>query len=144
MSSKYDVEKSNQISTRIDESKYTCCCGSPVILCAKLWLRLLLILSVINIIIITKLIDKEESNDLAQWVEHNQHFILGAVINIPLAIVSAMSLYGIYKKQPNWLWPFIIYLLIGIISTGIHVFHVIVEIKPVEITNSMKFSRTIE
>jgi hypothetical protein len=55
--------------------------------------------------------DQGDSNDLAQSVEHNQDFIMGYVINIPLAIVSAMSLYGIYKNKPNWLWPFIILLV---------------------------------
>uniref|UniRef100_A0A914EEG9 Uncharacterized protein n=1 Tax=Acrobeloides nanus TaxID=290746 RepID=A0A914EEG9_9BILA len=51
MSSKDDVEKSNQISTGIDESKYYICwSGFHVLSCAKIWAWLSLIFSAIDII----------------------------------------------------------------------------------------------
>uniref|UniRef100_A0A914NY75 DUF7027 domain-containing protein n=1 Tax=Panagrolaimus davidi TaxID=227884 RepID=A0A914NY75_9BILA len=105
------------------DPRYRCCCGCHVTLGTKILCCLSFFACIFS--------GGFTALTGATFTENNPTFINVALVWIAIiSIVCLLPIYGIYKKQPGWIIPYLVLIVIGLVFVGITLASIIVALIP--------------
>ncbi|KAI6175644.1 hypothetical protein M3Y97_00712200 [Aphelenchoides bicaudatus] len=93
----------------------TCFCGVHVTAATKIFAWIYLVFRSLSLIVSLVFMPKilETAQEHKDWSAVGT--LIGCFVELIVIIFTGLLLYGVYKKKPNFYWPFIVYSFISVV-----------------------------